>query len=78
MGKTRVVVAMSGILVFLSDNLLAECWQAGGGDLVLLVAAVFFSYYTVSAKSFITRIVWMTVMFATTRPPTTASVLKPF
>ena len=61
-----VVVAMSGILVFLSDKLLAEGWQAGWGDLVLLVAAVFFSYYTVAAKDVITRIGGMTVMCYTT------------
>ena len=61
-----VVVAMSGILVFLSDKLLAEGWQAGWGDLVLLVAAIFFSYYTVAAKDVITRIGGMTVMCYTT------------
>lgn len=61
-----VVLAMGGILVFLSDKLLSEGWQAGWGDLVLLVATVFFSYYTVAAKDVITRIGGMTVMCYTT------------
>ena len=61
-----IVVAMAGILVFLSDKLLSEGWQAGWGDLVLLVATIFFSYYTVSAKDVINRIGGMTVMCYTT------------
>ena len=43
-----VAVAGVGVLVFLSDKLLGGHWQASGGDLVLLVAASFFSYYTVA------------------------------
>lgn len=69
LGATKiagVAVAMSGILVFLSDKLLAEGWQAGWGDLVLLVAAIFFSYYTVAAKDVIIRIGGMPVMCYTT------------
>jgi len=50
-----VAVACVGVLVFLSDKLLAGRWQAGGGDLFLLVAASFFSYYTVAAKPLIER-----------------------
>ena len=50
-----VAVACAGVLVFLSDKLLAGRWQAGGGDLFLLVAASFFSYYTVAAKPLIER-----------------------
>jgi drug/metabolite transporter (DMT)-like permease len=50
-----VVVACAGVLVFLSDKLLAGRWQAGGGDLFLLVAASFFSWYTVAAKPLIER-----------------------
>lgn len=50
-----VAVACAGVLVFLSDKLLGGHWQAGGGDLVLLVAASFFSYYTVAAKPLIER-----------------------
>ncbi len=61
-----VLVAMTGILVFLSDKLLSEGWQAGWGDLVLLVATGFFSYYTVAAKDVITRIGGMPVMCYTT------------
>ena len=50
-----VAVACAGVLVFLSDKLLGGHWQAGGGDLVLLVAASLFSYYTVAAKPLIER-----------------------
>lgn len=50
-----VAVAVAGVLVFLSDKLLGAQWQASGGDLTLLVAASFFSYYTVAAKPLIQR-----------------------
>ena len=50
-----VCVAAVGVLIFLSDKLLGGHWQASGGDLVLLVAASFFSYYTVAAKPLIER-----------------------
>ena len=50
-----VALACAGVLVFLSDKLLGAQWQAGGGDLVLLVAASLFSYYTVGAKPLILR-----------------------
>ena len=50
-----VALAVVGVLVFLSDKLLGAQWQAGGGDLTLLVAASFFSYYTVAAKPLIER-----------------------
>lgn len=50
-----VVVACVGVLVFLSDKLLGAQWRASGGDLVLLVAAFFFSAYTVAAKPLIER-----------------------
>jgi drug/metabolite transporter (DMT)-like permease len=50
-----VAVAVVGVLVFLSDKLLGAQWRAGGGDLTLLVAASFFSYYTVAAKPLIQR-----------------------
>lgn len=50
-----VGVAFVGVLVFLSDKLLGGRWQATGGDLFLLVAASFFSYYTVAAKPLIER-----------------------
>lgn len=45
-----VAVSFAGVLLFLSDKLLAGSWRATGGDLVLLLAAVLFSYYTVAAK----------------------------
>lgn len=51
-----VAIACFGVLMFLSDKLLGGQWRAGGGDLVLLVAACFFSYYTVAAKPVIERL----------------------
>jgi drug/metabolite transporter (DMT)-like permease len=57
-----VAVACAGVLVFLSDKLLAARWQASSGDLVLLVAAAFFSAYTVAAKPLIERHGGITVM----------------
>jgi drug/metabolite transporter (DMT)-like permease len=57
-----VVVACAGVLVFLSDKLLGGHWQASGGDLTLVVAASFFSYYTVAAKPLIERHGGVTVM----------------
>ena len=50
-----VAVAFVGVLIFLSDKLLGGDWRATGGDLFLLVAASFFSYYTVAAKPLIER-----------------------
>ncbi|MDI9331224.1 MAG: DMT family transporter [Alphaproteobacteria bacterium] len=50
-----VAVALVGVLLFLSDKLLGGAWRATGGDLVLLIAASLFSYYTVSAKPIIER-----------------------
>jgi len=50
-----VSIAVAGVLVFLSDKLLGGLWRAGGGDLTLLVAATFFSYYTVASKPLIQR-----------------------
>lgn len=52
---TGAMLAFAGVLVFLSDKLLGGSWRATGGDLVLLVAAGFFSYYTVAAKPMIER-----------------------
>ena len=57
-----VAVACVGVVVFLSDKLFGGHWQASAGDLVLLVAASFFSYYTVAAKPFIERLGGVTVM----------------
>jgi drug/metabolite transporter (DMT)-like permease len=51
-----VAVAFAGVLVFLSDKLLGGHWLATGGDVFLLVAASFFSYYTVAAKPVMERI----------------------
>ena len=57
-----VAVACLGVLLFLSDKLLGGRWQAGLGDVTLLVAASFFSYYTVAAKPLIERLGGVTVM----------------
>ena len=57
-----VAVACAGVLVFLSDKLAGGHWQASGGDLTLLVAASFFSYYTVVSKPLIERHGGVTVM----------------
>lgn len=57
-----VAIALAGVLVFLSDKLLVGRLQATGGDLVLLVAAAFFSLYTVAAKPLIQRHGGITVM----------------
>jgi drug/metabolite transporter (DMT)-like permease len=57
-----VTVACLGVLAFLSDKLVGGHWQAGAGDLVLIVAASFFSYYTVAAKPLIERLGGVTVM----------------
>ena len=45
-----VALAFGGVLIFLSDKLLGGNWRAGGGDLVLLVSAGLFSWYTVAVK----------------------------
>ena len=51
-----VLVACLGVLLFLSEKLLGSAWQASFGDLVLLVAAFFFSYYTVAGKPLIDKL----------------------
>lgn len=57
-----VGVAVGGVLLFLSDKLMGALWGASAGDLTLLVAAAFFSYYTVAAKPLIERHGGVTVM----------------
>jgi drug/metabolite transporter (DMT)-like permease len=57
-----VAVACLGVLAFMSDKLFGGHWRAGGGDLVLLIAASLFSYYTVAAKPLIERLGGVTVM----------------
>jgi drug/metabolite transporter (DMT)-like permease len=57
-----VGVAVGGVLLFLSDKLMGGMWGASAGDLTLLVAASFFSYYTVAAKPLIERHGGVTVM----------------
>jgi hypothetical protein len=53
--KAGVLLALCGVLMFLSDKLLGGQWRAGGGDLILLIAAGFFSYYTVAVKPVMER-----------------------
>jgi len=57
-----VALAFVGVLVFLSDKLIGANWRASGGDAVLVVAAAFFSYYTVAAKPLIERHGGVTVL----------------
>jgi len=57
-----VAVACVGVFVFLSDKLSGGHWRASLGDITLLVAASFFSYYTVAAKPLIARLGGVTVM----------------
>lgn len=59
---TGVGLALVGVAVFLSDKLMVGRFQATGGDMVLLVAAAFFSWYTVAAKPLIQRHGGITVM----------------
>lgn len=58
LGRWQVMgvgLACLGVLIFMAEKLLGSRWQATGGDLVLLVAASLFSYYTVLAKPVIER-----------------------
>ena len=57
-----VAIALAGVVLFLSDKMFGGRWRASGGDLVLLVAATCFSYYTVAAKPLIDRLGSVTVM----------------
>ena len=57
-----VGVACLGVVAFLSDKLFGGQWQASAGDLVLLVSASLFSYYTVASKPLIERLGGVTVM----------------
>jgi drug/metabolite transporter (DMT)-like permease len=57
-----VAVALLGVLIFLSDKLIGGRFFASAGDGVLLVAASFFSYYTVAAKPLIERYGGVVVM----------------
>ncbi len=50
-----VALACAGVLIFLSDKLLGGNFAATGGDLMMLTAAAFFSYYTVMSKPLIQR-----------------------
>ena len=56
-----VLLALAGMLVFVSDKWAGGDWRAGGGDLVLLFAASLFSLYTVWSKPLIERLGGVTV-----------------
>ena len=45
-----VTVAFLGVLLFLSEKIMKGDLRATGGDLVLFVASILFSYYTVQAN----------------------------
>jgi drug/metabolite transporter (DMT)-like permease len=49
------VLAMAGIVIFLSDKFAGGVAHAGFGDLLLLVAASFFSLYTVMVRPLVQR-----------------------
>ena len=57
-----MIVSCVGVLMFLSDKLLRGRWEATGGDLVLLIAASLFSYYTVAGKPLALRLGSLQVM----------------
>ena len=62
---TGALLACGGILVFLADKI-GLGWQAGFGDLLLLVATLLFSMHTVAARDIIIRRGPMLVMAYTT------------
>jgi len=57
-----VAISLLGVVVFLSDKLFSGRLAATGGDLVLLIASSFFSYYTVASKPMILRLGSLPVM----------------
>jgi drug/metabolite transporter (DMT)-like permease len=57
-----VLIAMTGVLLFMSEKLVSGSWTAGAGDLALLFAASCFSYYTVAARPLIARLGGVPVM----------------
>ena len=61
-----VLLALLGMLMFLSDKLLGGQWRAGGGDLVLLMASIFYSVYTVQAQPVMLRHGALTTMGCST------------
>ena len=50
-----VGVAFSGVLLFVAEKLLLANWQASGGDLLMLLATVLFSLYTIWITPLIER-----------------------
>ena len=59
LGRVQVLgvgIALAGVLLFLSDKLLAAQWRAGLGDALLLLGAFFFAWYTVEAKAVTQRL----------------------
>lgn len=45
-----VMIALVGVLIFLSDKLISARWQASGGDVALLIAGLCFSWYTIASR----------------------------
>lgn len=50
-----VVVAFAGVLLFMSEKLMAAELQASGGDLLLLGATIVFSLYTIGVTPLVAR-----------------------
>lgn len=61
-----VGAAFCGVLLVMSDKLLAADWRAGIGDLTMLVAAVVFSLYTIWITPFVVEHGGVKVMCWTT------------
>lgn len=57
-----VLIAMAGVLIFLSEKLLTGSFTASLGDLALLLAAALFSYYTVVTRPLNERLGGVPVM----------------
>ena len=50
-----VAAALAGVLLVMSDKLLGADWRAGGGDLMMLVATLVFSLYTIWVTPLVQR-----------------------
>ena len=65
-----VAAALAGVLLVMSDKLLGADWRAGGGDLMMLVATLVFSLYTIWVTPLVQRhggpevVCWCTLLAA--------------
>lgn len=50
-----VAAAFGGVLLFMSDKLSGADWRASGGDLMMLLATVVFSFYTIWVTPLVQR-----------------------